>query len=118
MRKLLVVLLAGILVAGLTVTVFAQEKAPAKPAKAAKEKPLPQFRGRIVSIDKNAKTMQLRRDNLTRTVVWADDTKWTNRNKKLDAMPDFKEGNDVIVLGQTDKDGKIQAKRIDLRYEK
>ncbi len=117
MRRLLVVLLAGILVAGLTVTAFAQEKA-AKPAKQAAKKVLPQFRGRIVSIDKSAKTMQLRKDNLTKTVIWADDTKWTNRNKKLDAMPDLKEGADVIVLGETDKDGKIVAQRVDLRYEK
>jgi hypothetical protein len=116
MRRLLSVLLAGFLTAGVAGTVFAQEKPAAKPAgKAAQKKTLPRFDGRIVSVNKDAKTLQVRNAQMTKTVVYSDTTKWTKRNAKLDAMPELKEGIRVFVLGDTDDQGRIVAQRIDLR---
>lgn len=117
MRRLLVALLAGIVIlAGLASASFAQEKAKKpKEAKAASAK---EFRwdGRILRFNKDNKTIDVERRSVTRTVIYGDSTKWTERNKPLDG-PKLTDGVRVIVLGQLDDKGRVMAKRIDLRTQ-
>ncbi len=117
MRRLLVVLLAGMLMmAGLASVSFAQKKA--KEPKAAKPAAAKEFRwdGRIIRFNKDNKTVDVERKSVNRTVIYDDSTKWTERNKPLDG-PKLQDGTRVIVLGQLDDKGRVMAKRIDLRTQ-
>ncbi len=116
MRRLLVVLMTGVfLLAGLASLTFAQEKKAKepKPAKAATAKEF-RWHGRVVRFNKDAKTIDVERKNVLRTVVYDDSTKWTERNKPLDG-PKLQDGSIVIALGTLDDKGRVIAKRIDLR---
>lgn len=115
MRKLVMLLLAGLLVVGLAASAFAQEK-KAKAAKPAKQAAAKEFRwhGNIIRFNADKKTLDVQKGTVTRTVMYSDATKWT-KGKDTVAMPPLKEGMNVIVLGKVDEKGQIEANRIDLR---
>jgi len=72
------------------------------------------WHGLIVSIDKENSVLVVRRENVTRKVLYDSSTKWTEGTKTID-MSEFKEGADVVCLGQYDDKVQLHATRIDLR---
>ena len=105
-----VALILGI-VLSLTVTngVSAQEKSADKPKE-------DRLSGTVQMIDKNTSTITLRKDSVTRSVVYNSDTKYTLRNKP--GSPDqVKEGRRLICLGKFDEKNRLVATHIDVRTE-
>lgn len=111
MRKALFLLLVAVFAfAGYGVqSTVAQEKE----GKAAVEKQ-GRWHGVIVNINKEKSSMDVRKENVTRTVYYDSSTKWTEGTKTID-MSEFKEGSDAICLGKYDEKGLLHATRIDLR---
>jgi hypothetical protein len=112
MRKVIVILLfTAFMGAGLALgnpVANGQEKAPA----AGKES---RWQGLIISIDKGASTMVVRKGNVDRKIHWDSSTKWTQGTKVID-MSEFKEGANVICLGTYPSGSAVMsATRIDLR---
>jgi hypothetical protein len=85
-------------------------KAKMSSAKAAR------WHGTIVRSNKDDSTLTVRRQNVERKVHYDGSTKWTRLNKPAD-MSEFKDGADVICLGNYDEKGELHATRIDLRRE-
>lgn len=92
--------------------VYAKEKKP----KAASTKE-DRLSGNIHMINKDTKTITLRKGNVQRQVIWDDNTKITYRNKP-GSMDDVKEGRRVIVLGKFNDKTQLMASRIDIREGK
>ncbi len=115
MRKFVLILVAALLVVGLATSAFAQEKKAAKPAKQAAAKEF-RWHGNIVRFNADKKTIDVQKGSITRTVMYGDSTKWT-KGKTTVEMPPLKEGMNVIVLGNLDSKGQIEATRIDLRTQ-
>jgi len=112
MNKLMVILLAAVFaVAGLTTQkAAAQEQTGKKTAAAAKEA---RWHGRIVRMDKDQSTLDVRRKNITKRIHYDSSTKWISGTKAAE-MTEFKEDSDVICLGTYDAKGEFQATSIDL----
>jgi hypothetical protein len=72
--------------------------------------------GTIQMINKDDSTITLRKGNVTRTVVYNNDTKVTKHNKP-GSLDEVKEGRRVICLGQFDDRTRLVATRIDVRDE-
>ena len=75
--------------------------------------------GRIQMVNKDTKTITIRTGggNVTRQVVYGDDTKFTYRNKS-GTMDDVKDGRRVICLGKYNDKTQLMATRIDVREGK
>jgi Cu/Ag efflux protein CusF len=95
----------------LTTGANAQETKPE-----AKSKKADRLSGTVQMIDKNASTITLRKDNITRSVVYNNDTKFTKRDKP-GSLDDVKEGRRLICLGKFDEKSRLVATRIDVRTE-
>jgi len=113
MNRVIVILLAALFAgAGLAVPkATAQEQPEKKTAAAPKEA---RWHGRIVRIDKDQSTLEVRRQGITKTIHYDSSTKWTEGTKAVE-MGELKEEADVICLGTYDEKGKFHATRIDLR---
>ena len=85
-------------------------------AQKAKEPKEDRLSGTIHSINKDTKTITLRKGNIQRQVVYDDNTKVTYRNKP-GSWDDVKEDRRVIVLGKFNKT-QLMASRIDVREGK
>lgn len=113
MRRLLVVLLAGgLIAAGLAASGFAQEKkAPA----AAKQTEEFQWNGTItrMNLDKKALEVKHHTQSVTRTVLYTDKTAWTKENKAI-GIPKLTEGMHIIARGALNDKGQVEATRIEL----
>ena len=72
------------------------------------------WHGIIIRSDKDASTLTVRKGNIEKTVHYDGSTKWTKRNQDA-TMDEVKDGADVIVLGNYDDKGVLQATRVDLR---
>ena len=73
--------------------------------------------GRIVSIDSEKQTFEMRQSGVTSvmwTVAWNDKTAFTYRNE-ASSLDDLKEGRKVICLGTFGESNKMEAKRVDVR---
>lgn len=115
MNKVLVILLAALFAsAGLAIPkATAQEQPEKKTAAAPKEA---RWHGRIVRINKDQSTLEVRREGVTKTIHYDMSTKWTEGTKPVD-MSEFKQETDVICLGAYDDKGMFHATRIDLRHQ-
>jgi Ni/Co efflux regulator RcnB len=115
MNKVLVILLAAVFAAaGLTTQkATAQEKQEKKTAAAAKQA---RWHGRIVRMNKDQSTLDVRRQHIEKTISYDSSTKWTEGTKAVE-MSEFKETDDVICLGTYDEKGKFHATRIDRRVK-
>lgn len=112
MNRVIVILLAAVFaVAGLTAQKATAQATQEKKTAAAKEA---RWHGRIVMMDKNLSTLEVRREGTMKTIYYDSSTKWTEGTKGAE-MGEFKEGADVICLGTYDEKGKFHATRIDLR---
>ena len=109
---LLGLLLGVVLSLSVATPVFAKEKKP----KAASTKE-DRLSGTIHMINKDTKTVTLRKGNVQRQVIWDDSTKITYRNKP-GTMDDVKEGRRVICLGKFNDKTQLVATRIDVREGK
>ena len=115
MKKALVILTAFMFaVAGLAAQETAGAGGQTKEKKAAAGEAY--WHGRIVRINKDKSTMDVRGRGIERRVVYSDSTRWTMRNKPAD-QSEFKEGADVVVRGHYDEQNRLVATRIDLRQE-
>jgi Ni/Co efflux regulator RcnB len=112
MNKWIVILLATVFaVAGLaTQKATAQTQPEQKPAVAAQQA---RWHGRIVRMDKDQSTLDVRRKNVTKRIYYDSSTKWIS-GKNPAQMSDFKEDSDVICLGTYGEKGKFMATSIDL----
>lgn len=112
MNRVLVILLAAVFaVAGLTTQkATAQEQQEKKTVAAATEA---RWHGRIVRMDKDQSTLDVRRKNVTKRIYFDSSTKWISGTKPVE-MSDFKEDSDVICLGTYGEKGKFHATSIDL----
>jgi Cu/Ag efflux protein CusF len=88
-----------------------EKKSEAKPKKESR------LSGTVQMIDKNTSIITLRKDNITRSVVYNNDTKFTKRNKPGGSLEDVKEGRRLICLGNFDEKSRLVATRIDVRTE-
>jgi uncharacterized protein YlxW (UPF0749 family) len=112
MRKIVLPMLLALLVTiGFTAPAVRAQEKKEKPAAAAKDL---RWHGIIVRINKDASTLDVKRDNAEKKIHFDSSTKWTKEKKVID-MSEFKEGSDVICLGKTDEKGDFQATQIDLR---
>ncbi len=107
-RTIMIMLTASLLVLILAAGAIAKEKKP----KAASTKE-DRLSGTIHMINKDTKTITLRKGNVQRQVIWDDNTKITYRNKP-GSMDDVKEGRRVIVFGKFNDRTQLVATRIDL----
>jgi Cu/Ag efflux protein CusF len=114
MKKVIVILLCTVFaVVGLAAhyaLANGQEKAAAAPKES-------RWHGVIVMIDKDKSTMDVRRENVVKTIHFDSSTKWTEaKGAKAIDMSEFKEGSEVVCLG-TYKKGSVvmNATNIDLR---
>ncbi len=73
--------------------------------------------GTIHMINKDTKTVTLRKGNVQRQIVYSDETKVTYRNKPSN-MEEVKEGRRVICLGKFNDKTQLVATRIDVREGK
>jgi hypothetical protein len=97
--------------AGLTTQkATAQEQQENKTAAAAKQA---RWHGRIVRMDKDQSTLDVRRRNITKRIHFDSSTKWISGTKTAE-MSEFKEESDVICLGTYDEKANFHATSIDL----
>jgi len=114
MKKVIVILLFAVFaVVGLatqSTVANGQEKAPAGPK-------LSRWHGKIVMFDKDKSTMEVRRENIVKTVHYDSKTKWTkDKGTKVIDMSEFKEGSEMICLGTYSKGSVVlDATNVDLR---
>jgi hypothetical protein len=76
--------------------------------------------GRIVRIDKEKSTVEIRQSgpsSVMWTVGWDDKTYFSYRNE-ASSLEDLKNGRKVICLGKFDEGSKMKAARIDVREGK
>ena len=112
-RKTIPTFVALILGIVLSLTLATGARAQEKPAAQPKEDRLS---GAVQMIDKKTSTITLRKDNMTRSVVYNSDTKYTKRDKP-GSLDDVKEGVRLICLGKFDEKKRLVATRIDVRTE-
>jgi Ni/Co efflux regulator RcnB len=112
MNKVIVILLAAVFAAaGLTTQKATAQEKQEKTATAVKAA---RWHGRIVRMNKDLSTLDVRRQGIEKTIYYDSSTRWTHGMKALE-MSEFKEEDDVICLGTYDEKGKFHATRIDLR---
>lgn len=73
--------------------------------------------GRIVRIDLEKKTFEMRQRGVSSviwTVAWNEKTAFTFRNE-ASSLDDLKDGRRVICLGTFGETNKMEAKRVDVR---
>jgi hypothetical protein len=112
----LALILGIVLSLTLTTGTQAQEKQPQEKQPATKPPKEDRLSGTIQMMDKNTSTITLRKDTVTRSVVYNQDTKFTKRNKP-GSLDDVKEGRRVICMGKFDEKNRLVATRIDVRTE-
>jgi ABC-type antimicrobial peptide transport system permease subunit len=116
MRRILSAVLGLFLGVALSVSVTNSVYAKEKKPKAASTKE-DRLSGTIHMVNKDTKTITVRKGNLQRQVVYDDNTKVTYRNKP-GSWDDVKEGRRVIVLGKFNDKTQLMASRIDVREGK
>ena len=118
-KTLLSLALAGAVFVALPARAF-QASAEQKAAPAATKET--KWQGNVVRIDKDHSMITIRGgvppSHDIRQVVYDSSTVWTKVGQPLEQHDEVKEGSFVIVLGQMDSKGELQAARIDLRAEK
>jgi hypothetical protein len=75
--------------------------------------------GRVVRIDKDKSTVEVRQSGpsmVTFTVAWDGETYFSHRNE-ASSLDKLGEGGKVICLGTFDEGNRMMAKRIDMRGE-
>jgi hypothetical protein len=112
MKRWIVFSLGLLLAMSLSLEAGAQE--PQEKKEGAKKVELGRLSGRIQMINKATSTITLVRGNVRRTVIYSPETRITLLNKPS-TMDEVKEGRRVIVLGQLDAKGHMNAARIDVR---
>ena len=115
MKRIIVLLLAVFLLAGFAAAgTWAQEKQEKeKTAAGAKEA---RWHGIITRVSTDQSYMDVRRGNVEKKIYFDSSTKWTE-GKKPAEMSRFKQGVDVICLGQYNENKEFHATRIDLYRE-
>ena len=115
-RKTLASLMA--LIFGIVLSLTLTTGASAQEEKKAEAKPKKEDRlsGTVQMMDKNTSTITLRKDSVTRSVVYTTDTKFTKHNKP-GSLDDVKEGRRLICLGKFDEKARLVARHIDVRTE-
>jgi len=115
MKRIIVLLLAVFLVAGLAAagTVAQEKQEKEKTAAGAKEA---RWHGVIDRVSTDQSYMDVRRGNVEKRIHFDSSTKWT-QGKNQAEMSRFKEGVDVICLGQYNEKKEFHATRIDLQKE-
>jgi len=73
--------------------------------------------GTVHMINKDTRTITLRRGNVQRQVVWNDATKFTYRNQPS-TIDEVKDGRRLICLGKFDEKTRLVATRVDVREGK
>jgi Ni/Co efflux regulator RcnB len=112
MNKVIVVLLAALFAAaGLTRQKATAQEKQEKTAPAAKRA---RWHGRIVRINKDLSTLDVRRQGIEKKIYYDSSTKWTQGGNDV-KMSRFKEEEDVICLGTYDEMGKFHATQIELQ---
>jgi len=116
---LLSLVLAGAVFAGVPARAF---QAPADQATAPAAAKETKWQGYVIRIDKDHSMITIRGGQApakdTRQVAYSSSTEWTNVGKPSTELAGIKEDSFLIILGQVDKQGVLQATRIDLRLEK
>jgi Cu/Ag efflux protein CusF len=113
-KKNISILTASILGIVVGLVLAAQVRAQEKKAEATPKED--RLSGTIQMINKDDSTITLRKGNITRTVVYNNNTKVTKHNKP-GSLDEVKEGRRVICLGQFDDRTRLVATRIDVRDE-
>jgi len=77
------------------------------------------WQGHIVRINKSESTIDVRgghknMEETNKRIAYDSSTQWTKLGKPAE-MKDFKDGDYVIVVGNTDEKGVMHATQIDLR---
>lgn len=118
-KTLLSLALAGAAFMAIPVRAFqapADQKAAPAAAKTTK------WQGNVIRVDPDHSMITIKGgvppSSDTRQVSYSDSTVWTKVGKPLDQHNEVKEGSFVILLGNVDSNGVLQATRIDLRAEK
>jgi len=116
---LLSLVLAGAVFAGVPARAF---QAPADQAAAPAAAKQTKWQGYVIRIDKDHSMITIRGGQApakdTRKVAYSSSTEWTNVGKPSTELAGIKDDSFLIILGQVDKQGVLQATRIDLRLEK
>ena len=116
---LLYLALAGAVFAGVPARAF---QAPADQATAPAAAKETKWQGYVIRIDKDHSMITIRGGQApakdTRKVAYSSSTEWTNVGKPSTELAGIKDDSFLIILGHVDKQGVLQATRIDLRLEK
>jgi curli biogenesis system outer membrane secretion channel CsgG len=112
MKRILVVVLLGILVAmGLVVSASVAQEKKEKPAVAVKEV---RWHGQVVRLNTDTSTIDVRKGAIERRIHYDSSTKWTKGTKTIE-MSEVKDGSVVICMVKADEKGELHAIRVDLR---
>ncbi len=116
MKKIIILLFALMVVAGLASTSTVAQESAGKNEKAAAAAKQGRWHGRIERMSTEQSYLDVRKGTITKRIHFDGSTKWTQGKKTIE-MSEVKEGADVICLGQMDEKGNMQATRIDLRAQ-
>jgi Cu/Ag efflux protein CusF len=115
MKRVIVLLIGVFLLAGLAAagTVAQEKQEKEKTAASVKQA---RWHGVITRVSMDESYMDVHRANVDKRIYFDSSTKWTEGKKQAE-MSKFKEGADVICLGQYNEKKEFHATRIDLRKE-
>lgn len=118
MRKVLALFFAGLLIAaGLATSGFAQEKKAAAPKAAKTTAPKEiSWNGIVQRVGSDKKSIEVKKGNITRTVVVTDATQITKGTKPA-AIGEIKDSMHVIAKGTLNAKGQVEATRVDIRAQ-
>jgi hypothetical protein len=114
-RRTILTLIAVCLGVALSLTLLAQAPAQEKKAKTTTKED--RVSGMVQSIDKQASTITVRKENTDRFVVYSEQTKVTKQNKPA-SLQDVKERQRIVCVGKFDEKNRLVATRIDIRRER
>jgi hypothetical protein len=116
MKRTIVLLFALCVVVGLAAPALLAQENPQSAGKNAAGAKEARWHGIIVRTSKDQSYFDVHRQNVDKRIYFDSSTKWTKMNKPAD-QSEFKEGADVICLGQYDEKKEFHATRIDLRIK-
>jgi hypothetical protein len=116
MKRIMVLLFALCVVAGITAPATLGQEKPETKAKMAAGAKEARWHGLIVRMSTDESYLDVRKGSIEKRIHFDSSTKWT-MGKKPAEMSAFKEGTDVICLGHFDEKKEFVATRIDLRKQ-
>jgi Domain of unknown function (DUF5666) len=113
MKRVFAILLLLVIAAGAAMTHQADTPSAKDKKQKATASKVFRWHGIIQRHNADKSTLDVARHGFVRTVVYSDSTQWLSGGKPADPK-EFSDGTDVIVFGNLDKNGRVEASRINL----